>query len=68
MYTHSMFRAKIQKKILYFFHPKINIFTAVKYCCILQGHVFVMNKIFSGCGTQFVVGKQCPGKFSPARS
>ena len=24
------------------FHLKINIFTAVKYCCILHGRVFVM--------------------------
>ena len=24
------------------FHLKINIFTAVKYCCILHGHVCIM--------------------------
>ena len=27
-----------------------------------------VNQVFSGCGTQFVVGKQCPGMSSPARS
>ena len=25
------------------FHLKINIFTAVKYCCILHGRVFVIT-------------------------
>ena len=28
--------------IITFFHLKIDIFTAVKYLCILHGHVFVM--------------------------
>ena len=32
---------KIKKNIT-FFHLKITIFTAVKYCCILHGHVCVM--------------------------
>ena len=31
------------KKNIKFFHLKMNIFTAVKYCCILHGHVFVMK-------------------------
>ena len=30
------------KKNIIFFHLKINIFTAVKYCCILHGCVCVM--------------------------
>ena len=30
------------KKIFKKFHLKMNIFTAVKYCCILHGRVFVM--------------------------
>ena len=29
------------------FHLKIYIFTAVKYCCILHGRVFVMNRCHS---------------------
>ena len=41
MYPQSMFRAKIRKNIT-IFHLKIIIFTAVKYHCILHGHVFVM--------------------------
>ena len=41
MCTHNQcFRAK--KKNIIFFHLKINIFTAMKYCCILHGRVFVM--------------------------
>ena len=35
------------KKIIIFFHLKINIFTAVKYCCILHGRVCVMYAEFS---------------------
>ena len=34
------------KKYLTFFHMKITIFTAVKYCSILHGHVCVMRSIF----------------------
>ena len=30
------------KKNIQNFHLKMNIFTLVKYCCILQGHVCVM--------------------------
>ena len=41
MYPQSMFLAKI-RKIFKKFHLKMNIFTAVKYCCILHGRVFVM--------------------------
>ena len=40
MYPQSSFRA-IKKRII-IFHLKINIFTAVKYCCILHGRVCVM--------------------------
>ena len=31
-----------KKKYIVIFHPKINIFTAVKYFCILHGRVCVM--------------------------
>ena len=42
MCTHNQcFRAKIRKNII-FFLLKNNIFTAVKYCCILHGRVCVM--------------------------
>ena len=40
MYQQSMFYSK--KKNIKIFHRKINIFTAVKYCCILHGRVCVM--------------------------
>ena len=42
MYPQSMFCAKIKKNIK-IFHLKIDIFTAVKYRCILHGHVFLMK-------------------------
>ena len=43
MCTHNQcFRAK--KKTIIIFHLKINIFTAVKYCCILHGRVCVMSR------------------------
>ena len=32
------------KKNIIFFHLKINIFAAMKYCCILHGRVCVMFK------------------------
>ena len=41
VYPQSMFGAKIRKKLKKN-HLKMNIFTAVKNCCILHGHVFVM--------------------------
>ena len=31
------------KKNIKIIHQKVNIFTAVKYCCILHWHVCVMN-------------------------
>ena len=31
-----------KRKNIIIFHLKMNIFTAVKYCCILHGRVFVM--------------------------
>ena len=40
-YPQSMFWAKIRKKS-HFFHLKITILTAAKYCSILHGHVCVM--------------------------
>ena len=43
MYLQSIFRAKIRKKYKKI-HLKMNIFTAVKYCCILHGRVFVMQR------------------------
>ena len=49
MCTHNQcFRAKTEKNII-IFHLKINIFTAVKYCCILHGHVFVMVRTVPEC-------------------
>ena len=41
MYPQSMFYVNM-KNVIYFFYLKMYIFTAVKYCCILHGHVFVM--------------------------
>ena len=42
MSTHNLyFRAKNKKNVT-IFHLKITIFTAVKYCSILHGHVCVM--------------------------
>ena len=42
MCTHNQcFTAKKRKTCI--FHLKINIFTAVKYCCILHGRVFVIH-------------------------
>ena len=42
MYPQSMFLANDKKNIKKI-HLKMNIFTAVKYCCILHGRVFVMK-------------------------
>ena len=45
MCTHNLcFEQKLKKNIT-FFHLKINIFTAVKYCCILHGRVCVMETL-----------------------
>ena len=44
------------KKNIKNFHLKMNIFTAVKYCCILHGHVFVM---FCDCFARTLVEQQC---------
>ena len=48
MYPQSMFKSKKKKNII-IFHPKINIFTAVKYCCILHGRVCVMSDLVETC-------------------
>ena len=45
MYAQSMFKSK-KRFFLIIFHLKINIFTAVKYCCILHGRVCVMIVLF----------------------
>ena len=37
------------KKNIIIFHLKINIFTAVKYCCILHGHVCIMASCCDAC-------------------
>ena len=42
MSTHNQCLKKRQQKTIIIFHLKINIFTAVKYCCILHKRVFVM--------------------------
>ena len=44
MCTHNQCFEQKSEKILEF-HLKINIFTAVKYCCILHRLVVVMNTI-----------------------
>ena len=36
------------KKNITIFHLKIDIFTAIKYCCILYGHVCVMHTRLQG--------------------
>ena len=41
MCTHNQYFEQKYEKIV-FFHLEINIFTAVKYCCILHGRVCVM--------------------------
>ena len=45
VYPRSMFWAKI-RKISHLFHLKVIIFTTVKYCSILHGHVCVMSQDF----------------------
>ena len=42
------------KKYLTFFHMKITIFTAVKYCSILHGYVCVMRSIFDPTNEVFM--------------
>ena len=42
MCTHNQCFEQKNMKNNIFFHLKINIFTAVKYCCILHGRVCVM--------------------------
>ena len=42
--THDLCLSKNKKNIA-IFHLKIIIFTAVKNCCILHGHVFVMDRL-----------------------
>ena len=54
-----------KKKNIIIFHLKINIFTAVRYRCILHGRVFVMLDDCSiPCATsivsQFTVDQICP--------
>ena len=44
MYPQSMFLAKMRKNIKKF-HLKIIIFTYMKYCSILHGHVCVMEAL-----------------------
>ena len=43
MYPPSMFRAKIRKKYVLFFHLKIIVLTAVKNCSILRRRVILMR-------------------------
>ena len=49
------------KKYLTFFHMKITIFTAVKYCSILHGHVCVMRSIFDPTNEVFMQQKFLQG-------
>ena len=53
-----------KKKYIVIFHPKIKIFTAVKYCCILHGRVCVMlfeqqEQIFHSCIPPFANRDVC---------
>ena len=52
MYPQSMFLSK-NKKNIKTNHLKIIIFTAVKYCCILHGHVCVMHVHIVGHDTLY---------------
>ena len=52
MYPHIMFLAKIRKNIT-IFHLKIIVFTAVKNCSILHGHVFVMPLNITGSSQEY---------------
>ena len=44
---------RAKKKNIIIFHQKINIFTAVKYCCILHGRVCVMSTLLLVLGVSF---------------
>ena len=50
MYPRSMFRAKIRKKNVTFYHLKIQVFTSVKNCSVLHGRVIVMESAEVGRG------------------
>ena len=54
MFPQPMFLAKI-RKIFKKNHLKMNIFTAVKYCCILHGRVCVMELINNLISTYYFV-------------
>ena len=53
MCTHDQCFEQNEKNII-IFHLKINIFAAVKYCCVLHGRVCVMKHtsfvMFCHCG------------------
>ena len=55
--THNQcFEQKLEK---YFFKNclKINIFTVVKYCCILHGHVCIMDNLHIFLSTKCAMSK-----------
>ena len=54
MYPQSMFCAKIKKNIESFY-LKMNIFTAVKYFCILHGRVCVMYTLKAVTKTKVLI-------------
>ena len=60
MCTHNQYFEQ-NKKNIKFFHLKIDIFTAVKYCCILHSRVFVMFVFDTAdsSGEFSVPGKRC---------
>ena len=56
MCTHNQCFMQKKRKRLHLFHLKINIFTVVKYCCILHGRVCVMT--FTCTRNVFFTGQQ----------
>ena len=62
MCTHNQcFRAKKKKNII--FHLKINIFTVVKYSCILHGRVCVVHCMLNRVNTvRHIAGKTAKNK------
>ena len=57
--------SKVAPKNIKYFHLKMNNFTAVKYCCVLHGRVFVMkvaNSHFTKLHKR--VPNQCKSRFN----
>ena len=56
MCTHNQCLRAKKFKYIVIFHPKMNIFTAVKYCCILHGRVCPMLQIMYADNINFSKG------------